>query len=275
MYRFNVSTMKTTLLPNKKEELVNEYKTYNPLIKNWVVFLYIKTPFYQLLVLSSCLFLTGYFVFAQLTKQEDLMLFAGFLLYSIFLIPVLRALEGFKKEFKNYEVFSFVITSCILIYIYLFSVYKLFSLFFFTIHCLKFSFSYLNRNKSFNERSDFIQAYLAEKQCVRHQMSTNMFITRLYSELCFNQMFACLFGRILGIFETGSSLSNWILCYSLFNLSVYIFHDFIAGFFGNPRRKAAKIGIDGLVGLAKIGGGAVGLAGAGILANIYYDGCSY
>ena len=68
MYRFNFSTIKTIfLLPNKKE-LVNEYKTYNPLIKNYVVFLYIKTPFYQLLVLSSCLFLTAYFVFAQLTK---------------------------------------------------------------------------------------------------------------------------------------------------------------------------------------------------------------
>ena len=134
-----------------------------------------------------------------------------------FLIPVLRALEGFKKEFKNYEVFSFVITSCILIYIYLFSVYKLFSLFFFIIHCLKFSFSYLNRNKSFNERSDFIQAYLADKQCVRHQMSTNMFITRLYSELCFNQMFACLFGRILGIFETVPlAIGSFVIVYSTF-----------------------------------------------------------
>jgi len=230
--------MKTILLPNKKE-LVNEYKTYNPLIKNWVVFLYIKTPFYQLLVLSCCLFLTVYFVFAQLVKQGDFILFAGFLSYSIFLIPVLRALEGLKKELLHYEVFSFLITSCILIYIYFFSVYKLFSLFFFIIHCLKFSFSYLNRNKSFSERSDFIQAYLADKQCVRHQMSTNMFITGFYSELCFNQMFVCLFGRILGIFEAGSSLSNWILCYSLFNLSIYIFHDFIAGSFGNPCCKAS------------------------------------
>ena len=29
------------------------------------------------------------------------MLFAGFLLYSIFLIPVLRALEGFKKGIQK------------------------------------------------------------------------------------------------------------------------------------------------------------------------------
>ena len=48
MYRFNISTMKTILLPNQKE-LVNEYKTYNPLIKNWVVFLYIKTPFLSII----------------------------------------------------------------------------------------------------------------------------------------------------------------------------------------------------------------------------------
>jgi len=78
MYRFNklnFSKIKAVLLPNN-EELVNEYKTYNPLIKNWVVFIYIKTPFYQLLVLSSCLSLTAYFVFAQLIKQEDFILFA-------------------------------------------------------------------------------------------------------------------------------------------------------------------------------------------------------
>jgi hypothetical protein len=273
-YLFNI--LKKDLI-NSYHDIVNipslsdlciKYKRYNPIIKSFIPFVYIKLPILQLLIIlsASCFFYVSILHFSSESEVLALTLLE-ISLASIYLTLVKLFLAKHVKlshsHDKILELLAIIIIFLFLCFSIIYFGTRTIILVIIPVLLIKYYFKYYSNN-SFDLVSRLKDNVVAKTLSARTKRIDNLFSRTMFVSGFYNQFVSRQYWLIVAYYLTHETSYECFLLvqYGIFHICLNITNRSIAALFGNPRGIVVSKTVDtmaSIIGITvAIGGAATG-----------------